>query len=392
MTSEPKKILLIGAGHANLQVVIRAGALARAGAQLTLISPEPFWYFPNMAGEALSGHYALADFRVDLRALADRHDVAFIPDEVISLLPAQRKVLTLMGRVLEYDYAVFNIGSQPAVPEGDVPVDGNFTLTPIRNIIEIRNEVETLLEVEPDKPLQAMVLGGGPAGVEVAANLAFLLGQRAPAAGWSVMLLEAKARLLPGFSKAASRRAAAYLCRAGVQIRTEAEIQHVQSGRVVLDKGETLHFDLAVTATGNRISDLFLQANLLTDEAGALLVERTLRLRDHPEIFAAGDCARLWGLGLSRCGAHAAAQGPVLARNLLAVLRRRSLQAYGGSHRPLLLSLGPRDALWVAGRRARYGRWVLAWKRWRDRRWIGRLQRAALQSAKRKNHVQTGSA
>jgi NADH dehydrogenase FAD-containing subunit len=368
MTPNGKTILLVGAGHAHLQVLARAREFSRAGAALTLVSPEPYWFFPNMASEVLSGYYGLADFRVDLLALADRYGVTFICDEVVSLLPEHRKVMTIEGRMLEYDLVSFNLGSQANEADHDVPVDGNFSLLPIRNIIEIRNEVETLLELRPDQPLAAMILGGGPGGVETALNLAALLRERAPAAGWTLTLLEAKARLLPGLSPRASALATRRLRQAGVQVRTASEIQHVQSGRVVLERGETLNYDLAVMALGNRVADLFIRAGLLTDDVGALLVERTLRLRDHPEIFAAGDCARLWGLGLSRRGAHAAAQGPILAHNLLAVLKGRTLQTYSGHAPAQIISLGPGDALWTRGRLAARGKWVAALKHWRDQR------------------------
>jgi NADH dehydrogenase FAD-containing subunit len=368
MTPNEKAILLVGAGQAHLRVLARARDFVRAGARLTLVSPEPYWFYSNMASEVLSGYYGLSDFRVDLPALTARFGVAFLCDEVVSLLPEHRKVMTIEGRMLDYDLVSFNLGSQANEPEHDVPVDGSFPLTPIRNIIEIRNEIETLLELKPGQPLVVMILGGGPCGVETALNLAALLRERAPAAGWSITLLEAKARLLPELSPRASVLAARRLQQDGVQVRTGAEIQHVQSGRVVLDRGETMNFDLAVMALGNRVADLFIRAGLLTDEVGALLVERTLRLRDHPEIFAAGDCARLWGLGLPRLGVHAAAQGPILANNLLAVLQGRPLKPYNGQAPAPIISLGPRDALWTRGRWAWRGKGVLTYKHWRDRR------------------------
>jgi len=375
MTEVSKTILLIGAGHAHLHVITRAREFANAGAQLTLVSPEPFWYYPGMAGEVLSGYYGLADFRVDLRSLTEKYGVNYIADEVTHMLPEHRKVLTLSGRALDYDLSSCAIGAIPAESEGDVPVDGSYPLSPVRSIIEIRNEVETLLELEPDRMLTALILGGGPGGVETALNLTALLRERAPVAGWSVMLLEAKARVLSAFSMHASRLAARKLARAKVEVRTGAEIQHVQSGRVVLDRGETLNFDLAVVALGSRVSDLFTRAGLLTDDAGALLVERTLRLRDHPELFAAGDCAHLWGLGLSRCGVHAIAQGPVLAHNLLAVLRGRPLEAYHRSGTPLqMISLGPAEGLLVRGRWAFRGRWVRFLKHRLDRAYVRRYQ------------------
>jgi NADH dehydrogenase FAD-containing subunit len=375
MSVEPeKRILLVGAGQAHLLVVSRARALIRAGAKVTLLSPEAYWYYPAMAAEVLSGYYGVKDFRVDLRALAEKHGVEFIQDEAVEILPGQYRVRTASGLSLVYDRASFAVGSVPVERERDVPVDGSFPLYPALNIIEIRNEVETLLELEPEKELLAAVLGGGAAGVEVALNLAALLKERAPQAGWRIVLLEAKGRVLSAYPAAASRRALKKL-RLGVTVRTQAQIQHVQSGRVVLEEGETMDFDLAVVATGVRSPELFERGGLFTDDGGSLLVERTLRSREHPELFAAGDCARIMGLGLTRLGLHAAAQGPVLFHNLLAALQGGRLKTYAPARSPLqIISLGPKDALLLKGSAALQGSWALWLKHWLDRRYLRQYQ------------------
>jgi NADH dehydrogenase FAD-containing subunit len=165
------------------------------------------------------------------------------------------------------------------------------------------------------------------------------------------------------------------LQRAGVTVRTQAQIQHVQSGRVVLEEGETMDFDLAVVATGLRTPELFEQAGLFTDDGGSLLVERTLRTRERPELFAAGDCARIMGLGLLRLGLHAAAQGPVLWHNLLAAVQGGRIKTYAPATAPVqIISLGPQDALWLKGSTVLQGRWALWLKHGIDRRYLHRYQ------------------
>lgn len=377
VTPPAKRILLIGAGHAHLHVLQRARPLIRAGARITLISPEPNWFFSNMAAEVLSGHYGLKDFRVDVPSLCARAGVEWQADEVVTLLPEQKRVLTAAGETRDYDLASFAIGSLPAFREGDIPVEGSFALLPVHAILEVRNEIETLLELEPDLSPKVLVLGGGPIGVEVALNFAALLAERAPAPGWTVTLIERRPVVLPDWGASASRAAARALDQSGVRVRTATEVQHVQTGRVVLDLGETLDFDLAVVAMGNRVPELFGRANLLTDEAGALLVDRTLRCRERPELFAAGDCAHLVGANLPRTAQHAMAQGPVLAHNLLAVLRGAPLRPYVPGSERRWLSLGPRAALWVRGGRAWHGPWVLALKRRRERAYVRRFQHAS---------------
>ncbi len=370
-----KHIVLVGAGHAHLHVIRHAQTLIRAGAKITLVAPDIYWYYSGMATEVLSGYYGVKDFRVDLRTLTEKNGVEFCVDEVTSILPEHKRLITAAGRTLDYNWASFAIGSIPLEREGDVPVDGSFPLQPVRNIIELRNEVETLLELETEKTLSFVILGGGAAGVETALNLASLLKQRTHPAGVKVTLLESKGRVLSGFPAAASKQAYRKLVRLGVQVRTQAVIQHVQSGRVVLDRGETMDFDLAVVTMGVRVPELLEKAMLFTDEGGALVVERTLRSHEHPEFFATGDCARVMGLGLMRLGVHAVAQGPVLLHNLLAVLQGGKLKQVTHTQTPLqIVSLGPNDALWIKGSTVLNGRWAVWLKHFIDKRYVRQYQ------------------
>ncbi len=373
--TEPKPVLALGAGPAHLHLITQARALRAQGARLTVLDRNPFWYFPNMATEVLSGFYGLKDFHVDLRALCKRHGADFILDEAVTLLPKQKKVMTKSGRVLTYALASFALGSLPTETEGDVPAEGSFPVCPVHKVLEIRNEIETFLELFPEKRMEIVILGGGPAGVEYAINTAQFMAERRPPAGWRLILLEAKPRLLGGLPPTAIRQAGLALQAHDVELRTQSEVQHVQSNRLVLDHGETLEFDLAIVATGGRINDIFNQAGFETDARGALPVERTLRLRTHPELFATGDCARVFGIAERLSRQSAARQGPVLAHNLLASLHGRPLRPWQPRFRPWqIISLGSREALAVKDRWALSGRWVAGLKHWLDRKYIRRFQ------------------
>lgn len=340
-------LLLVGAGPANLHVVTQAQHLGQAGLRVTLVAPEDHWYFPHRATEVLSGTFGLDDFRVDLRALTGRHGARFVQDEVTEVLPKQHRCLTVSGRALEYDLAALAVGVFSAEREGDVPVDGCFPVRPVRNVIEIRNEIETLLELStPEQPLRLAILGGGPSGVEYALHAAALLEERAPASGFTLTLVEKQPRVLPGFPLRVSEQVERLLRAHEVVLRTACEIQHIQTGRVILERGEQLEFDIAVVALESRVSHWFHQSGLPTDAHGALVVEPTLAVRDFPDLFASGDCAR-WGTEWRREGRQAMEQGPVLAANLLARLEGRPLKRYRPRDRAQILALGPKLGLWV---------------------------------------------
>lgn len=367
---KPKEILLAGAGHANLEVLAHSRSLLKThGGRLTLLDRNPNWFFPNFTADVLGGHYGLQDFRIDLRELCQRQGVQFIQDEVVSLLLQQKKLLTRSGRMLDFDLLSLALGSVPQELERDVPAEGSFPVIPVYKVLEIRNEIETFLELFPQRRMEVAVLGAGPAGVEYSLNLAQLLAQRAPEAGWKLTLVEGSGRLLPGLSQTAGRLVRRVLLAHDVTVRLGAAVQHVQSNRLVLERGETVPFDLAVVATGSRCDELLGRSGLATDERGALWVDRTLQAEGHPGVFATGDCAAVRGLRNLRTGAAARAQGQVLTANLLATLSGGRLRRFQGPYRGCqLISLGQDEALLTLPHAALAGRWVLELKRWLDRR------------------------
>lgn len=366
-----REILLVGAGHAHLEVLRRSGSrLKTRGGRITLLDRNPHWFFPNFTADVLGGHCGLKAFQVDLRDLCRRWGAVFIQDEAVSLLPQQKKLLTRSGRMLDYDLLSLALGSVPQELERDIPAEGSFPVFPVYKVLEIRNEIETFLELFPQRRLEIAVVGAGPGGVEYSLNIAQLLAERAPKAGWRLTLLEGRDRLLPGLAPAAGRLVRRVMTAHDVSVRTNALVQHVQSNRLVLERGETVPFDLAVVATGGRCDDLLGRAGFATDERGALWVDRTLQVEGHAGVFAAGDCAAVRNTRNLRTGALARAQGPVLAANLLASLGGGPWRRFQGPWRGCqLISLGQDEALLSLPHTALAGRWALWLKRWLDRRY-----------------------
>ncbi|MEW6517023.1 MAG: FAD-dependent oxidoreductase [candidate division FCPU426 bacterium] len=367
------KILLVGAGHAHLEVLARSRSLRACGGRIILLDRNPHWFFPNFAAGVLGGEYGLKDFQVDLKELCRRQGADFVQDEAVSLLPQQKKLLTRSGRVLDFDLIALAVGSISQELERDVPAEGSFPVFPVYKVLEIRNEIETFLELFPQRRLELAVVGAGPSGVEYAVNAAQLMAERAPSEGWKLTLVERRDRVLPNLAPAAGRLAFRALIAHDVVVRTGAAVQHIQSNRLVLERGETVPFDLAVVATGGRCDDWLGKSGLPSDEYGALAVDRTLEVNRHPGVFATGDCATVSGTRSLRSGSLARAQGPVLAANLLASLRRQGKRRFQGPYRGCqLVSLGKSEALLALPHAALAGRWAARLKRWLDGRYRAR--------------------
>ncbi len=113
---------------------------------------------------------------------------------------------------------------------------------------------------------------------------------------------------------------------------------------------------------------------LAVDAQGFVRIDAQLRSVSHPEVFAAGDCARFDAGALPKAGVYAVRMGPVLAHNLRAALGGRDFMAYRPQRRFLVL-LGTGDGRAIASRGAFgvTGRWVWRWKEHIDRRFVRRF-------------------
>jgi NADH dehydrogenase FAD-containing subunit len=166
-----------------------------------------------------------------------------------------------------------------------------------------------------------------------------------------------------------------------VRILEGPRAREIASGRVLLDDGDELPADLALLALGVAPARFFAEAGLAVGEDGGLLVDDTLRSLSFPEIFGGGDCISLQNHDLPRVGVYAVRQGPVLRRNLLAVLEDEAPIQFVPQQQYLqILNLGDGRGLSRRGGLVVVGRWPFLLKDWIDRRFMARFQVAGEES------------
>jgi len=170
---------------------------------------------------------------------------------------------------------VIAVGSRPAVPPipglADAPYLTNETLFANRTL-----------------PRRLLIVGGGPIGMEMAQAFRRL--------GTGVTVLEARRALGrddPELAAVALERLRAE----GVEIRENAAVERIDHDgaayRVTLAGGEAVDGDQLLVATGRmpNLEDLNLSAANVDHDANGVLVDRRLRSRSNPKVFAAGDVA-----------------------------------------------------------------------------------------------------
>jgi NADH dehydrogenase FAD-containing subunit len=175
------------------------------------------------------------------------------------------------------------------------------------------------------KMLHFVVVGGGPAGVEISANLLRLLHENQ---GKGEITLIGGKRLLGDAPDKTRRLAMESLTRRGVEIIEGSHVKAVEKGKVTLSDGKELNMDFAFIAIGIQPSPLFRDSGIPTGADGGLLVNSYLQSVAHPDIFGGGDCISLENHPLAKVGVYAVRENPILYHNLLAALEGGKMEVF----------------------------------------------------------------
>lgn len=366
-----RRVVLVGAGHAHVQV-LHAWAEGRPGEMgLTVVVDREESIYSGMVPGFVAGRYRREELAIAVRPLVEAAGGEMLVRPLTSVDPHGRRLFLEGGGTVSYDLASLNLGS--VVAGRDVPgVEEHAVATrPLASFLERVEALGRAGAPDADGPAGAVVVGGGAAGVELAAALRARLG-----AGPPVTLLEGTSGLLPGRTPAVGRRARAELEDRDVRVRTGVRVAAVEPGAVRLGDGSRVPSGLTVWAAGAAPPPPLAGAPLPTDDRGFVRVRPTLQVDGHPDVFAVGDCASVEGHRVPRAGVYAVRQGPVLRRNLEAWLAGRSLERYEPQGDFLaLLNLGDGRAMAVRWGMSATGRWAMWLKDRIDRRFVARFRR-----------------
>jgi pyridine nucleotide-disulfide oxidoreductase family protein len=347
-----KRLVLVGAGHAHVEVLRRFGE-RRPGAVVTLVTRAAGAIYSGMLPGAVAGHYAPEELTFPVPRLAARAGAELRVAEAAGLDPEARLLRLADGGVVAYDLVSLDIG---ATPDRAGAADVGGRLIPVKPLDRLLPALEAA-EARLRPGAAVAVVGGGVAGAE----LALALRHRWRDRDLRLALVERGPEIVPGMPAPARRALLDACARHGVEVRTGA------SG------GDGA--DLVVWATGAAAPSWVAASGLAVDESGFAAVGPDLRSLSHAEVFAAGDIAAMPAAPRPKAGVFAVRQGPVLAGNLSRALAGEPLARYRPQrHWLAIVTTGPRHAVATRNGLAVSGAWVWRWKDRIDRRFVARYQ------------------
>jgi NADH dehydrogenase len=381
-----KRIVILGGGFAAIATAQRLERRLRPGeAELVLISRENFSLFTPMLPEVSSGALDVRHIVTPIRSQLRR--TQFILADVTALdvdarIVSYTHTLTGVSESLSYDHVVIAIGAATSTFNLPGVAERVFALKTLEDAGILRNRFIWLLELadttqddaERRRLLTLAVVGGGFTGVETAGEMVELFRSvrrfypNVRADDVRIVLVEAANTLLVGLPARMGEYSGHDLRRRGVRVITGDGVKYADDDGLMLASGERIETRTIIWSAGVRPRPLSVSGRLQRGKNGTIVVGEDMRASGCEAVWALGDCAAIpdgEGGYYPPTAQHAIREGPVLADNIVAVLRAERTRPFRYNALGMMASLGARKAVaQLPGNRVLTG--FFAWFLWRS--------------------------
>jgi len=299
-------VVILGAGFGGLSA---AQALASAPVEVTIVDRHNYHLFQPLLYQVATAGLSPAQIAAPIRSILKRQGNATVRLARVTGIDKEARQVLLGEERLVYDWLIIATGARHAYFGHDEWEHYAPGLKRVEDATAIRRHILVVFEEAENaavsgggsKPLNFVVIGGGPTGVEMAGAIAELA-RMALASDFRhidprqarIILIEAGPRLLPAFPEQLARFAQRALEGLGVEVRLGAPVTDCRPEGVMVGD-ELIESHCAIWAAGVAASPAGQWLGVERDRAGRVRVNADLTLPGHPEIFIIGDTALVIG-------------------------------------------------------------------------------------------------
>ncbi|MBC8145624.1 MAG: FAD-dependent oxidoreductase [bacterium] len=355
-----KRLVILGSGFAAFMILKKIDVRHY---DVTIISPRNHFLFTPLLPSTTVGTVELRSIIEPIRKA--RRGTRYIQAEALAL-DIDARSISCRGHDIdsdfshEYDYLAIAIGADnntfgiPGVAEHAVFLkelsDARAIREKIISCLE-RADLPHITNERREQLLHFVVVGGGPTGVELAAELNDLLDEDLNKSYPNLVglirisLYEAMETILTTFDEKLREYTMAHFARQGIELHLQSPVAEVGSGYLKLKSGEVIQAELIVWSTGYAPRSFVRSLPFETERSGRILTDEYLRVIGHEEIFALGDCATYVEGPLPQTAQAAMQAGKFLGTHLNSVARGKSIEPFHFKNLGMLAYVGDHKAL-----------------------------------------------
>ena len=353
-------LVILGSGFAALSILKDINLRAY---DVTVVSPRNHFLFTPLLPSTTVGTIEFRSIIEPVRSA--RQGVRYYQAACMGIDPVPRVIHCVRPAdgesfPLTYDILVVTVGSVsntygiPGVERHALFLRDLADARAIRQKIIDCFERASLPGVQEDKRkrlLHFVVVGGGPTGIEFAAEMhdfceeglrryyPLIMGDV------HITLLEAANQILTTFDAALGAYTMKQFRRQRITVKTGSIVTEVQPDRVILGDGSAVPYGLLVWSTGIGPSPLVNALPFPKDKNSRILVDEFLRVQGFENIYAAGDCATPEQKNLPATGQVAQQEGFCIAGGLNRLASGKAPRPFRYRHLGMLAYIGSNRAL-----------------------------------------------
>jgi NADH dehydrogenase len=302
LTGRPR-VVIVGGGFAGMNA---AKGLAHLPVEVTVVDRRNHHTFQPLLYQVALAVLSPADIAQPIRSILSKQaNTQVLMDEVVGIELAEHRLELGSGAQLAYDYLVLATGASHSYFGRDDWAPLAPGLKTIEDAVEIRRRVLLAFELAERQmvehgwhpPLNFVVIGGGPTGVELAGAISDIAQlfmrhdfRHIDPSKSRVLLLEGSPRILGSYPEDLSAKAEATLKRLGVEVHTQTHVTGIGPGWVEIGP-DRLDAVVTLWAAGVAASPLGGLLGAPLDRRGCVFVDDRLNPPGMPEVFVLGDLA-----------------------------------------------------------------------------------------------------
>lgn len=357
---EKPKLIILGTGFAALSLLKKVNTKLY---DITLVSPRNHFLFTPLLPSTTVGTIEFRSIIEPIRT--GRTRAIFYQATAVSIDTDTQKIVceSVVDKnrfLLSYDYLVIAVGAVSNTFKIPGVEERALFLKEISDARRIRKEIIQNLErasipgisdEERLRLLHFVVVGGGPTGVEFAAEMHDFVSDDLMKSFPSLVsdvritLLEATNKILNTFDEKLSEYASRIFQRQNIEVRTESIVTLVDEREIILRDGSRIPFGLVVWSTGNTQTQFVSSQQLPKNSTGRILTNRYFHVTGYANIFAIGDCTTIEEEDLPATAQVAMQSGKYLGRYFNRIPYEKEQKPFIYKHLGMLAYIGSNRAL-----------------------------------------------
>lgn len=388
MAKKTTKVVVVGGGFGGVKTALNLAN--KPGFEVQLLSNNTHFEYHGALYRSAVGHSPM-EVVIPLRDIfKDAKNVEVILDSAGYIEHDKKRIASHTGNIYNYDKAVLALGNTVNYFNIAGLKEHTVTMNDIPNAIKLRGELVRLFKEPQSGPIRIAIIGAGPSGVELAAELkpfaefiAKKYAVRKPKL--NVILIDGSDRVLPALMPKASAKVTKHLQDLGVEIHLNIKVESCEPGTICMSAGN-LGADLIVWTAGSKPVDFYENnPSIFTlGRGGRVVVDDHLLAQGHEDIYVLGDNADTPFSGMAQTALYDA---NFVARNLVRMQKGQKTVSYRARKPLYVVTAGPKWAVVQEGDKV-----VSGYRGWIVRRkadlWIFRNFQPYQQAIKTWRHAQ----